>query len=133
MMTTPEPEVRSQRKTEMTGGAFWLPQSFCLVSSSDDCKGNSNDCVLRVLADVSLPATIPEFQILSSAPSLHPFNPSGTIGSDRLRMPVAWKMALPTAGAIATIGVSPAPAGGRSFLSTKTVSSTGTSLKRGTR
>ena len=42
--------------------------------------------------------------------------PSGAIGSERRRTPVAWKMALPIAGATATIGVSPAPAEGRSWI-----------------
>ena len=40
-------------------------------------------------------------------------------------------MALPTAGATQTMGVSPAPAEGRSTRLRSTVSSTGTSLKRG--
>src|ERR1700733_417348 len=60
-------------------------------------------------------------------------NPVGAIGSDRMRGPVAWKMALPTAGAKPTIGVSPAPADGRSVRSTRTVSISGRSLNRGTR
>src|SRR4051812_18768790 len=61
------------------------------------------------------------------------FNPSGTIGIDRTRIPVAAKIALPTAGAILMIGVSPAPSLGRSFRSTSTVSSAGASRNRGTR
>ena len=52
-------------------------------------------------------------------------SPLGTIGSDVKRLPVARKMALPIAGATATIGVSPAPADGKSFRSSNTVSSTG--------
>lgn len=39
-------------------------------------------------------------------------NPFRAIGSDRTRMPVASKIAAPTAGAIAMIGVSPAPIDG---------------------
>ena len=60
-------------------------------------------------------------------------NPFGTIGSERNRRPVARKIALPTAGAIATIGVSPAPADGRSLRSSSTISRAGTSPNRGTR
>ena len=55
------------------------------------------------------------------------------MGSERRRTPVASKIALPIAGARPTIGHSPAPADGRSLRSSRTVSSTGTSLKRGTR
>jgi hypothetical protein len=40
------------------------------------------------------------------------FNPFGTIGNERMRLPVAAKMALPMAGARPQIGVSPAPAEG---------------------
>ena len=40
------------------------------------------------------------------------FNPSRAIGSDRTRTPVASWIAAPTAGAIAMIGVSPAPIDG---------------------
>src|SRR5437016_6128713 len=58
--------------------------------------------------------------------------PFGAMGSDRRRMPVALKIALPTAGARPTIGVSPAPAEGTSLRSTNTTSIAGTSLKRGT-
>ena len=39
-------------------------------------------------------------------------NPVRPIGSDRGRMPLASKIAAPTAGAIAMIGVSPAPIDG---------------------
>src|SRR5262245_53504219 len=60
------------------------------------------------------------------------FNPFGTIGIDRIRIPVAAKIALPTAGASATRGVSPAPAEGRSLRSSNTVSSCGASANRGT-
>src|SRR5206468_760437 len=38
------------------------------------------------------------------------FTPFGASGSDRNRTPVAWKIAVPIAGATAMIGVSPAPA-----------------------
>ena len=55
------------------------------------------------------------------------------IGSDRFRFPVASKIAFPIAGAIPTIGVSPAPADGRSFRSSSTLSIFGISEKRGTR
>ncbi len=47
--------------------------------------------------------------------------------------PVASRMALRMAGAMATIGVSPAPSEGRSLRSTSTISMGGTSRKRGTR
>ena len=43
------------------------------------------------------------------------------------------RTALPMAGATQTIGVSPAPADGRSGRSSRTISIGGTSLKRGTR
>src|SRR5262245_2944748 len=43
------------------------------------------------------------------------------------------RTALPIAGATHTIGVSPAPADGRSFRSSSTTSTGGTSLNRGTR
>ena len=49
------------------------------------------------------------------------------------RTPAASKMALPIAGAMATIGVSPAPAGGRSLRSSRTTSIVGVSRNRGTR
>jgi hypothetical protein len=55
-------------------------------------------------------------RMLASQRSAYLFNPSGTIGSERSRMPVAAKIALPTAGAIPTIGVSPAPADAKSFF-----------------
>ncbi|GEM_PF-4641455 len=45
-------------------------------------------------------------QLIKINPS---FNPCGTMGMDRGRLPVAAKMALPTAGAMQTIGVSVAP------------------------
>src|SRR5204862_7676811 len=61
------------------------------------------------------------------------FKPSGAMGSDRRRPPVAFKIALPTAGASPTSGVSPAPAEGKSLRSTRTTSMTGTSLNLGTR
>ena len=46
----------------------------------------------------------------------------GAIGMSRKRIPVAAKMALPTAGARPTIPVSPAPAEGRSLRSMSTTS-----------
>src|SRR5258707_12910499 len=60
-------------------------------------------------------------------------NPFGTSGKLLTRIPVASKSALPTAGAIAMIGVSPAPADGMSFRSRRIASISGTSRKRGTR
>lgn len=62
-----------------------------------------------------------------------PAQPFGKSGSARRRSPVASWSALASAGASATIGVSPAPAEGRSLRSRSTVSSGGTSRKRGTR
>ena len=59
--------------------------------------------------------------------------PSGTKGSERSRIPVAAKIAFPTAGASPTIGVSPAPADGKSLRSSMSISITGVSLNRGTR
>src|SRR5450756_791728 len=53
--------------------------------------------------------------------------PSGTSGSERNRTPVAAKIALASAGAIAMMGVSPPPAEGRSRRSTSTTSMGGTS------
>src|SRR5262245_19461617 len=53
------------------------------------------------------------------------FTPLGARGSDRKRTPVAAKMALPLAGAIPMIGVSPAPADGRSVRLSNTTSSFG--------
>ena len=61
------------------------------------------------------------------------FKPSGIMGMERRRMRVASKMALPTAGAMAMMGDSPAPAEGRSLLSRRTISILGMSAKRGTR
>src|SRR5450756_1012732 len=55
----------------------------------------------------------------------------GAIGMFRRRVPVAAKMAFPTAGARPTRPVSPAPADGRSLRSTKTISISGVSLNRG--
>ena len=60
-------------------------------------------------------------------------SPLGTIGRLLRRMPVASKMALPMAGATAMIGVSPAPAEGRSLRSSRIASISGTSRNRGTR
>src|SRR5262249_31108348 len=58
--------------------------------------------------------------------------PSGSIGRARSLTPQAAKIALPIAGATPTIGVSPAPAGGRSLRSRMTTVSSGTSENRGT-
>ena len=66
-------------------------------------------------------------------PSAFILPPFGTIGMLVSRRPVAWKIALPIAGATATIGVSPAPADGKSLRSTRTVSRIGKSLNLGTR
>jgi hypothetical protein len=54
------------------------------------------------------------------------------MGIERRRMPVAWKTALPIAGAMAMIGVSPAPAESWSGRLRRWMSSSGTSAKRGT-
>ena len=54
-------------------------------------------------------------------------------GIERRRRPVASKIAFATAGATATIGVSPAPAGATSLWSIRITSIGGTSVKRGTR
>src|SRR5579884_3421443 len=59
--------------------------------------------------------------------------PFGTMGMERMRVPVAAKMAFAIAGEIPTIGVSPAPAGGKSLRSTSPTTISGMSLKRGTR
>lgn len=59
--------------------------------------------------------------------------PAGSIGNARRRRPQAAEIALPTAGAMAVIGVSPAPADGRSDRFNSTTSIGGTSAKRGTR
>ena len=76
--------------------------------------------------------------ITESAPACgaflrHTFSPFGTIGMARKRRPMASKIALPIAGAIPTIGASPAPADGRSLRSSSTTSIGGVSLNRGTR
>src|SRR6266550_9532605 len=65
--------------------------------------------------------------------SLRNAEPSGAKGSDRSRIPVAEKIAFPTAGASPTIGVSPAPADGKSLRSSISISISGISLNRGTR
>ena len=57
----------------------------------------------------------------------------GSSGVTSDRMPVALEMAFPIAGATQTIGVSPAPAEGKSLRSRRIVSSAGRSLNRGTR
>ena len=54
-------------------------------------------------------------------------------GNLRIRVPVASKIALPTAGAMPTMGVSPAPAETMSLRSSSTLSITGMSANRGTR
>jgi branched-subunit amino acid aminotransferase/4-amino-4-deoxychorismate lyase len=59
--------------------------------------------------------------------------PTLSTGIDLIRTPVASKIAFPTAGASPTIGVSPAPADGKSFRSSNTISIFGTSLNRGNR
>lgn len=59
--------------------------------------------------------------------------PFGTRGNVYNRFPVALTIALRIAGAMPKMGASPAPADGMSVRLTITVSSTGTSLKRGTR
>lgn len=61
------------------------------------------------------------------------FKPLGTSGSDRRRTPHALKIAFAIAGASPTMGHSPAPAEGRSLRSSRTVSTAGRSLNRGTR
>ena len=61
------------------------------------------------------------------------FRPPGTRGSDRKRRPLASKIAFAMAGARPIIGHSPAPTEGKSVRSSRTVSRTGMSLKRGTR
>src|ERR1051325_6099101 len=63
-------------------------------------------------------------------PFASPFKPFGSIGNERRRIPVALKTALPTAGARPTMGVSPAPAEGRSLRSMRTTSIFGASLNR---
>ena len=60
-------------------------------------------------------------------------SPVGASGRERRRRPVAANTALPMAGAIVMIGVSPAPLLGKSLRSSKTTSMNGASLKRGTR
>src|SRR5258706_336271 len=60
-------------------------------------------------------------------------SPLGIIGRLLRRMPVASKIALPMAGATAMIGVSPAPAEGRSLRSSRVASISGRSRNRGTR
>src|SRR5258707_15615328 len=57
--------------------------------------------------------------------------PSGTRGMERRRMPVALKMALPTAGAMGTMGGSPAAAEGRALGVGRTTSGLGRSGERG--
>src|SRR4029079_6942452 len=54
----------------------------------------------------------------------HPWltTPWGASGRDLTRTPVASKIAFATAGANPTIGVSPAPADGKSFRSSNTIS-----------
>lgn len=74
-----------------------------------------------------------ELTILGKKLSAYFCTPRGASGSERSRTPVAWKMALPIAGAMAMIGVSPAPAEGISLRSIKMVSMMGMSPKRGTR
>src|SRR5258708_8133442 len=59
--------------------------------------------------------------------------PFGASGRPLRRTPVASKTALPMAGAMPSMGVSPAPADGMSFRSIRTASISGTSRKRGTR
>ena len=82
------------------------------------------------LSNREIPLTIlPDRRIQALTGSL----PPGSIGMLRIRLPVAVKIALPTAGARPTMGVSPAPADGMSLLSTSTTSMLGTSLNRGTR
>lgn len=76
---------------------------------------------------------LPACRSSRTTPQTSDFSPLGIIGSDRRRMPVASKIAFPTAGARVKIGDSPAPADGRSLRSIRTVSRAGTSLKRGTR
>ena len=86
--------------------------------------GRSQVLHARSSLNDELPVTIC-FQALRS--------PFGTSGKSFSRMPVASNSAFPTAGAIAMIGVSPAPADGMSFRSRRTASISGTSRKRGTR
>ena len=55
------------------------------------------------------------------------------MGMERTRLPVASNTALAMAGAMAMMGVSPAPAESRSLRSSRITSVLGTSRKRGTR
>ena len=69
----------------------------------------------------------------STAASVSGTRPSRSSGSERNRRPVAAKSAFASAGATATIGVSPAPADGASGWSSSSTSIGGTSVTRGTR
>src|ERR1700730_17977801 len=64
---------------------------------------------------------------------LYVWTPLGANGRAFSRLPVASKIALPIAGAMAMIGVSPAPAGAISLRSSKIASISGTSRNLGTR
>src|SRR5690349_4531138 len=83
------------------------------------------DALHEILSKASLTANDFLFQAA--------WRPFGTNGKLLRRMPVASNSALPTAGAIVMMGVSPAPADGMSFRSRSTASISGTSRKRGTR
>jgi nicotinate dehydrogenase subunit B len=73
------------------------------------------------------------YAIANQRVRFHPARSPLRQGSYRGLAATAAKMALPTAGARPTIGVSPAPAEGRSLRSRITTSICGRSVKRGTR
>lgn len=78
-------------------------------------------------------ATPPRLAALSLAAAPGARDGQGSSGSERRQQPVAEWSAFASAGATATIGVSPAPADGMSRRSMSSTSSAGTSVKRGTR
>ena len=90
---------------------------------------------LRLRAERAGPGDgrIYEVQLSATDADGNPVQHTLTIGIPLNRTPVAVKIALLTAGAIPTIGVSPAPIGATSSRLTITTSILGVSLNRGTR
>jgi hypothetical protein len=90
------------------------------------------NCRVSILERLSA-GTVPTLSVSPAVRYQLDRTPFGTSGRLLRRTPVASKTALPMAGATAMMGVSPAPAEGRSFRSIRIASISGTSRKRGTR
>jgi hypothetical protein len=99
------------------------------LGGSERCRWqNAQSCPGRTKAEAQIKPYFDELTATHATRKL-----SFRIGMERMRAWTALNRALPMAGAMPMIGVSPAPADTRSGRSRSTVSISGTSLNRGTR